>query len=42
VLGKIARQPGVDSPFASTQTDIQRQMDEFARAAAHRVYAQLN
>ncbi len=43
VLGKIARQPkiGVDSPFASTQTDVQKQMDDFARAAAQRVYTQL-
>ena len=42
VLGKIARQPrtGVDRPFASTQTDIQRQMDDFAGAAAQRVYTQ--
>jgi selenocysteine lyase/cysteine desulfurase len=40
VLGKIARQPraGVDSPFASTQTDIQQQMGDFARDAAQRVY----
>ncbi len=43
VLDKIARQPraGVDNPFASTQTDIQRQMADFARAAAQRVYTQL-
>jgi selenocysteine lyase/cysteine desulfurase len=51
VLGKIARQPraGVDRPFASThngtsvvpQTDVQQQMDDFARAAAQRVYTQL-
>ena len=51
VLGKIARQPraGVDNPFASTlngtpslpQTDVQQQMDDFARAAAQRVYTQL-
>ncbi len=42
VLGKIARQSptGVDSPFASTQTDVQQQMDEFARVAAQRVYPQ--
>jgi hypothetical protein len=42
VLGKIVRQPRawVDNPFASTQTDIQRQMDDFARTAAMRVYAQ--
>ncbi len=51
VLGKIARQPRarVDRHFASTpngtpilpQTDIQQQMDDFARAAAQRVYTQL-
>ena len=43
VLGNIARQPraGVNKPFASTRTDVQRQMDDFARAAAQRVYAQL-
>jgi hypothetical protein len=43
VLGKIARQPraGVDGPFASTQTDVQKQMDDFARAASQRVYTQL-
>jgi selenocysteine lyase/cysteine desulfurase len=51
VLGKIARQPraGVDRHFASThngtpslpQTDVQQQMDDFARAAAQRVYTQL-
>jgi cysteine desulfurase/selenocysteine lyase len=43
VLGKIARQPraGVDRRFASTQTDIQQQMDDFAGAAAQRVYTQL-
>ena len=42
VLGNIARQPraGVDNPFASTRTDVQRQMDDFAGAAAQRVYAQ--
>jgi selenocysteine lyase/cysteine desulfurase len=40
VLGKIARQlpTNVDNPFASTQTDIQKQMNDFARAAARRVY----
>jgi selenocysteine lyase/cysteine desulfurase len=48
VLGKIARQPqaGVDRHFTSThdgtpslpQTDVQQQMDDFARAAAQRVY----
>ncbi len=43
VLGEIARQPkkGVDSPFASTQTDVQKQMDHSARTASQRVYAQL-
>ena len=48
VLGKIARQPrtGTDSAFAAARngtpslprTDIQQQMDNFARAAAQRVY----
>jgi hypothetical protein len=40
VLGKIARQPrgGMDNPFTATQTDVQQQMDDFARAAAQRVY----
>ena len=44
VLDKIARQPraGMDNPFASTQTDIQKQMDDFAKAAAKRVYTQRN
>jgi selenocysteine lyase/cysteine desulfurase len=39
-LEKIAQQPpsGVDNPFAPTQTNVGRQMDEFARAAAERVY----
>ena len=43
VLGKIARGPraGVDNPFASTPTDVQQQMDDFARAAAQKVYTQL-
>jgi selenocysteine lyase/cysteine desulfurase len=43
VLGKIARQPsaGPDNPFKATQTDVKRQMDDFARAAAQRVYPQL-
>jgi hypothetical protein len=42
VLGKIARQPqtGNENPFASTKTNVQRQMDEFARSAAQRVYSQ--
>jgi selenocysteine lyase/cysteine desulfurase len=41
VLGALARQPraGVDKPLAATQTDVQQQMDAFARAAAQRVYA---
>jgi selenocysteine lyase/cysteine desulfurase len=40
VLEGIARQPraGADNPFASTKTAVQRQMDEFARAAAQRVF----
>ena len=40
VLGRIAQQPrvGAENPFASTQTDIQKQMDSFSRAAAGRVY----
>lgn len=39
VLGDIARQPKAeDSPFASQKTDIQRRMDDFARAAAERVF----
>jgi len=43
MLGKIARRPRAkaDNPFASMQTEVQRQMDAFARAAAQRVYAQL-
>jgi selenocysteine lyase/cysteine desulfurase len=44
VLGKIARQPParMDNPFVSNppQTDIEQKMDNFARAAAQRVYAQ--
>jgi selenocysteine lyase/cysteine desulfurase len=42
VVGKIARQPraGADNPFASTQTDIQKQMEAFAQAVAQRVYLQ--
>ena len=50
VLGRIARQPRswADNLMASThsgarvlpQTDVQHQMDDFARAAASRVYAQ--
>jgi len=44
LLGKIALQPraGVDRPITSTQTDVQRQMDEFASAAAQRVYSEGN
>jgi len=43
VLEKITRQPRAkaDKPFASTQTDVQKQMDNFAKAAAQRAYAQL-
>ncbi len=51
VLGRIARQPraGVDRHFASMhngtpsvpRADVQQQMDDFARAAAQRVYSQL-
>jgi selenocysteine lyase/cysteine desulfurase len=42
-LDNIARQPRAetDNPFAATQTDIQKQMDDFAMTAARRVYAQL-
>lgn len=42
VLGKIARQPksGVDRSYASAQNDVEKQMDNFARAAAQRVYTQ--
>ena len=36
VLGKIARQPG-----AGVERDVRQQMDDFARAAAQRVYTQL-
>ncbi len=52
VLGKIARQPraGVVRRFASTHNgtpslphiDVQQQMDDFARAAAQRVYKSSN
>jgi selenocysteine lyase/cysteine desulfurase len=43
VLGKIARQPRArasarNGAFNLPQTDAQRQMDDFARAAARRVY----
>lgn len=43
VLGHIARQPraGADNPFTSTKTDVQKQMDDFAEAAAQRVYTYL-
>lgn len=42
-LDEIAQRPRTktDNPFASRQTDIQRQMDAFASAASQRVYAQL-
>jgi selenocysteine lyase/cysteine desulfurase len=43
VLEKIARQPAAeDNPFASKKTDIQRRMDDFAEAAAQKVYTQHN
>jgi selenocysteine lyase/cysteine desulfurase len=44
MLGKIARQPGsrTGNPFSSTKSDIQRQMDDFTKAVAQRVYAKLN
>jgi selenocysteine lyase/cysteine desulfurase len=44
VLENIARQPraGTGNPFASTQTQIQRQMDDFARVVAQRVYTSLD
>jgi selenocysteine lyase/cysteine desulfurase len=40
VLGKIAPQPraGVDNPFAPAQTEVQKQMDGFARAVAQKVF----
>ena len=43
VLGNIVRQPrpGLGSPFGSAQTEIQQQMDDFARVAAQRVYTRL-
>jgi selenocysteine lyase/cysteine desulfurase len=43
VLGKITRQlrAGVDRPTASTRSNVQQQMDDFARTAAQRVFAQL-
>ena len=37
VLAEIARQPRA-APFAASQTDIHQQMDDFASAAARRVY----
>ena len=44
VLGKISRQPGsrTGNPFSSPKSDVQRQMDDFTKAAAQRVYAKLN
>jgi selenocysteine lyase/cysteine desulfurase len=44
MLDNIARQPraGMGNPFASAQTEIQRWMDEFTRAAAQRVYPRLD
>lgn len=43
VLEKIARQTQTraDKPFAASQTDIQQQMDDFAKAVSQRVYTQL-
>jgi hypothetical protein len=43
MLDQIARQPRpkVSNPFASTQTDIQKQMDASARTVAQRVYGEL-
>jgi selenocysteine lyase/cysteine desulfurase len=43
MLDQIARQPRptVSNPFAFTQTDIQKQMDAFARTMAQRVYSEL-
>jgi selenocysteine lyase/cysteine desulfurase len=48
VLGKIARQPPgeMENPFAakrngSSQTEIQRQMDKYTKAAAGRVYSKI-
>jgi selenocysteine lyase/cysteine desulfurase len=40
VLGEIARQPRIEagSPFTTVQTDVQRQIEEFANAAVARVY----
>jgi selenocysteine lyase/cysteine desulfurase len=40
VLDRIARQPRADTdrPFASTPSDAQKQMEAFARAAAHKVF----
>jgi selenocysteine lyase/cysteine desulfurase len=40
VLGKMARQPQAkaDNPFASSKTAIQRQIDDFAKAAAGQVF----
>jgi hypothetical protein len=40
VLSKIARQSRAqaDNPFASTQSDFQKQMDVFVGAVAQRVY----
>jgi selenocysteine lyase/cysteine desulfurase len=39
VLDAIARQPhGDDNPFSSQQTNIQRQMNAFARTVAQKVY----
>jgi len=40
VLGNIARQPQ-DRKLTLPKTEVQQQMDDFARAAAQRVYTQL-
>jgi selenocysteine lyase/cysteine desulfurase len=40
VLSNIVHRPraGADNPFASTKTDVQQKMEDFAEAAARRVY----
>jgi len=43
VLEEIARQPAAeDNPFASKKTAMELRMDDFARAAARKVYVQRN
>jgi selenocysteine lyase/cysteine desulfurase len=41
VLGKMAREPktGASNPFSSKKTEIQQQMDDFARTIARQVYS---